>query len=267
MADTKHVTCQFKCEWGHFTFTEHHQHVNYIIQSIFTWKWNSSLGFKVTKTDYVLKLLCCHQYNLPDDHDDNPPFKYYIRLQEKSMFLKLMVAMSLFSIGFGFVLFYLNTQYGFIVLNIATVVVFIAGYALIARKIKQSRHAVQRASDISQEGVNCHSNINDQSGFKKHHLVPVLIIGSYIMFYMVPSFFVQILVENSSSLLPLLLTKLLIVFSMICDPLIYIFMKKEIRKVIFKRIFSCWSSFETKFLSNIVSKYAYQRLEWFLRHF
>lgn len=52
------------------------------------------------------------------------PFKYYIRLQEKSMFLKLMVAMSLFSIGFGFVLFYLNTQYGFIVLNIATVVFF-----------------------------------------------------------------------------------------------------------------------------------------------
>ena len=116
-------------------------------------------------------------------------------------------------------------------LNGSYLMLAIVTYSVVAIKIKQSDKRFNRPSE-SQDGQR----------FKKHHMVPCLIVVTYVLFYCVPLSVMLILRINNSKIAEINYetfewVRLLFDIGLITDPLAYIFATKHFRDIILKKFY------------------------------
>ena len=162
------------------------------------------------------------------------PLHYHIVVQEKSIFQKMVitswcisVVLSLLSLLPKIMLKTVKTS---IIFNIAIIILFSVSYTLIGLKIKKSRRSLQITANTP--------HTDETVSIKKHHLVPVTIIITFIIFYIIPSQILVLCVTNQQSTMAthILLEsiELFPIAGFISDALIYIFLTKGNRDIIFK---------------------------------
>ena len=110
------------------------------------------------------------------------PLHYHIVVEEKLIIQKIVLCSWLFSFMLSFLAFVpkANVEAGIfiIIIQITVVILFLISYMLIGLKIKMSNSSLQSTANTSQT--------DESTCIKKHHLVPVAIILTYIIFYVIP---------------------------------------------------------------------------------
>ena len=166
------------------------------------------------------------------------PLNYNIILEEKSIFQKMIIVSWLKSITIASVTLIPYVEYParmfvYVELNF-TIVLFLITYVLIWHMIKSSRRSLHNNASTTHR--------NERIRFKKHHLVPALIILTYIIFYFIPITLMVCYIPTLSTVEKRMRVKLIMVVTTlgyISDPFIYIFLTKENRRVIVKKILCC----------------------------
>ena len=117
-----------------------------------------------------------------------------------------------------------------IIIQITVVILFLISYILIGLKIKMSKISLQSTANTSQT--------DESTCIKKHHLVPVAILLTYIIFYVIPGQIIVFYMVNLQS--PMRahmlfeIIKLFPIIGCLSDALIYIFLTKGNRDIIVK---------------------------------
>ena len=152
------------------------------------------------------------------------PLNYRIVAEEKSLFQKMVIGSWLISITSGLLTLSPKTiEVGIMFCYITgpfTVILFFTTYIIIAFKIKMSKSALESNANASQR--------SEQVIIKKHHLVPGLIISTFVLFYIIP-FTLKVFYQFNSIFIALCPS-----VGYISDALIYIFLTKDNRDIIVK---------------------------------
>ena len=163
------------------------------------------------------------------------PLKYHIVTEEKSIFQRTIMVCWLISISVGSLSLSMYTEYTAYIFILTSVCVstlfFLISYIIIGVKITRSRTSLQNDTTRS-------SQRNDQLRIRKHHLVPGLIISTFIVFY-VKTVIYRITHVNKERIdkKSYLWTELLRMspnVGYITDALIYIFLTERNRKIVMK---------------------------------
>ena len=161
------------------------------------------------------------------------PLHYQIVAEERSIFQKMVIGSWLISIISGLLTLsqktkFVSRMFGFIAVTI-TIILFFITYILIGFKIRMSRSSLQSSANKS---------VTDQPiRFKKHHLVPGLIILTFVIFYVTP-FTVLLCYGKKITMTKKIyireILQLCPIVGYISDALIYIFLTKANRDIIVK---------------------------------
>ena len=161
------------------------------------------------------------------------PLHYHIVVEEKLIIQKIVLCSWLFSFMLSFLAFVpkANVEAGIfiIIIQITVVILFLISYILIGLKIKMSKSSLQSTANTSQT--------DESTCIKKHHLVPVAIILTYIIFYVIPWQIVFYIDNLQSTMKIRILFEIIQLFGIIgclSDALIYIFLTKGNRDIIVK---------------------------------
>ena len=162
------------------------------------------------------------------------PLHYHIIVEEKLIIQKIVLCSWGFSIMLSLFAFFPNTnivaeRFG-IITQITVVILFLISYILIGIKIKKSKSSLQSTANTSQTG--------ESTCIKKHHLVPVAIIFTYIIFYVIPWQIIVFYIDNLQSTMKIRILfeiiQLFIIIGCLSDAFIYIFLTKGNRDIIVK---------------------------------
>ena len=162
------------------------------------------------------------------------PLHYHIVVEEKLIIQKIVLCSWLFSIMLSLLAFSpkANVVAGIfnIIIQITVVILFFISYILIGLKIKMSKSSLQSTANTSQT--------DESTSIKKHHLVPVAIILTYIIFYVIPGQIIVFYIVNlQSTRRAHMLFEIMQLFPIIgcpSDALIYIFLTKGNRDTMVK---------------------------------
>ena len=166
------------------------------------------------------------------------PLHYHIVVEEKLIIQKLVLCSWLFSIMLSLLAFFPKangmTERFVIITQITVVILFFISYILIGLKIKMSKHSLQSTANTSQT--------DESTCIKKHHLVPVAIILTYIIFYVISWQIIVFYIVHLQSTMKIRILfeimQLFVIIGCLCDALIYIFLTKVNRDTIVK-LFGC----------------------------
>ena len=162
------------------------------------------------------------------------PLHYHIVVEEESILQKMLICSWIFSILSSLLTISPKTNIVAerlaVIIQFIVIILFLVSYILIGFKIKKSKRSLQITTNTTQT--------DESSSIKKHHLVPLAIMLTYVIFYIIPlEIFIFYIVKLQSTNSTHILFECMYFFPIaacISDALIYIFLTKGNRQIIVK---------------------------------
>ena len=162
------------------------------------------------------------------------PLHYHIVVEEESILQKVLTCSWIFSILSSLLTISPKTKIVAerlaVIIQFIVIILFLVSYILIGLKIKKSKRSLQITTNTSQT--------DESSSIKKHHLVPLAIILTYVIFYIIAwQISIFYIVRLQSTKRTHILFECMYFFPIaacISDALIYIFLTKGNRQIIVK---------------------------------
>lgn len=185
------------------------------------------------------------------------PFRYYIAFTEKLILKKMLMLSWGLSLVLSLPTLWSETKIaskvGCYILACVTFILFIVTYALIGWKIKDSKRVLRlQVKDMPAKASNNTTDQSEHSGsnklknikFRKHYLVPALIILTFFLFYEVPYhiqlFYITRVKFNKNVHVLIEALWLLAPVGCISDALVYIFLTKTNRDLLAAQLCRQW---------------------------